>query len=42
MATAKPKGRAIRMAKKLTQSVPVISGRKPNCGAGVAVGRAAR
>ena len=29
-ATDKPKGKANRMAKKLTQSVPVIKGRNPN------------
>ena len=38
MATDSPKGKAIRMANRLTQSVPVIKGKKPNKGAGVAVG----
>ena len=36
--TASPKGRAINIAKKLTHSVPLISGRIPNIGDGVAVG----
>lgn len=37
-ATDNPNGNAKRIAKKLTQSVPMTKGTKPNCGAGVAVG----
>ena len=38
MATANPNGKAMSIANKLTHSVPVINGKKPNWGAGVAVG----
>ena len=38
MATESPSGNAIRMAARLTHSVPASSGIRPYCGAGAAVG----
>ena len=38
MAVAKPKGNAIKIAPKLTQSVPNIKDKTPSCATGCAVG----